>query len=308
MNSQAKQIGKSNRVMQGFGDKLFQWAIGIIIVLFCFSIVLPFINIFSLAFNDGKDAARGGIYFWPRLVTLQNFAEVFKDSQIINAYKITIARTVLGTLLSLVLMTMSAFVLKVKTLPGRNFFTLAIAVTMLFSGGLIPTYIQYNRLNLVNNFWIYIIPGSISAYYLIMIRTFYDTIPDSLEESAKLDGCGYFRSYIHIILPLSKPIIAVIGLYCAVNHWNDWFSGAFYQRSSKMWPVQTVLQQMLNKAMASTEETTTIGKLIAANANTVTSDSLKMAAVVVTMTPILCVYPFIQKYFAKGVMIGAIKG
>ncbi len=308
MNSQAKQIGKSNRVMQGFGDKLFQWAISIIIVLFCFSIVLPFINIFSLAFNDGKDAARGGIYFWPRLVTFQNFAEVFKDSQIINAYKITIARTVLGTLLSLVLMTMSAFVLKVKTLPGRNFFTLAIAVTMLFSGGLIPTYIQYNRLNLVNNFWIYIIPGSISAYYLIMIRTFYDTIPDSLEESAKLDGCGYFRSYIHIILPLSKPIIAVIGLYCAVNHWNDWFSGAFYQRSSKMWPVQTVLQQMLNKAMASTEETTTIGKLIAANANTVTSDSLKMAAVVVTMTPILCVYPFIQKYFAKGVMIGAIKG
>lgn len=308
MKSKVKQVGKSNRVMQSFGDNMLQLVISIVIILFCLTIILPFINIFSLAFNDGKDAARGGIYFWPRSLTLHNFIEVFKDSQIINAYKITIARTVLGTLLSLVLMTMSAFVLKVKTLPGRGFFTIAIAVTMLFGGGLIPTYIQYNKLNLVNTFWVYIIPGSIGAYYLIMIRTFYDTIPDSLEESAKLDGCGYFCIYTNIILPLSKPIIAVIGLYCAVNHWNDWFAGAFYQRSNKMWPVQTVLQQMLNKAMASTEEATSVGQLIAANANTVTSDSLKMAAVVVTMTPILCVYPFIQKYFAKGVMIGAIKG
>ena len=142
---------------------------------------------------------------------------------------------------------------------------------------------------------------------MIMIRTFYDH-PDSLEESAKLDGCGYLRIYWSIILPLSKPILAVIALYCAVGHWNDWFSGAFYQRSSKMWPVQTVLQQMLNKAMASTTEVSNIGQLIAANANTVTSDSLKMAAVIVTITPILCVYPFIQKYFAQGVMIGAVKG
>lgn len=285
-----------------------QAVIIVLIVLLCLSIILPFLNIFALAFNDGKDASRGGVYFWPRQLTLDNFKEVFKDGDIVAAYRITLSRTILGTLLSVILMSISAYVLHVKTLPGRNFFTMAIAFTMLFSGGTIPYYIQLNNLKLVNTFWVYIFPGAISAYYMIMIRTFYETIPYSLEESAKLDGAGYLRIYWSIILPLSKPILAVIALYCAVNHWNDWFSGAFYQRSPKMWPVQTVLQQMLNKAMKSTSEVSNIGQLIAASANTVTSDSLKMAAVIVTVTPILCVYPFIQKYFAQGVMIGAVKG
>lgn len=301
-----KQI--SNKVKESSGDATVQIVIIVLIILLSLTIVLPFLNIFALAFNDGKDAAMGGVYFWPRVLTLDNFKEVFKDGQIISAYKITLARTALGTLLSVALMSVSAYVLKVKTLPGRNFFTMAIAFTMLFSGGTIPNYIQLNNLGLLNKFWVYIFPGAISAYYMIMIRTFYETIPDSLEESATLDGCGHFRIYWNIILPLSKPILAVIALYCAVNHWNDWFSGAFYQRSSKMWPVQTVLQQMLNRAMKSTSEVTSVSQLIAANANTVTSDSLKMAAVIVTIMPILCVYPFIQKYFAQGVMVGAIKG
>ena len=303
----AAVISRDNRVKATKTDSVAQVVIIVLIVLLCLTIVLPFLNIFALAFNDGKDAARGGVYFWPRQLTLDNFKEVFKGS-ILAAYQITLSRTILGTLLSVALMSISAYVLHVKTLPGRNFFTMAIAFTMLFSGGTIPYYIQLNNLKLVNTFWVYVFPGAISAYYMIMIRTFYETIPDSLEESAKLDGCGYLRTYWSIILPLSKPILAVIALYCAVNHWNDWFSGAFYQRSSKMWPVQTVLQQMLNKAMSSTTEVSNIGQLIAANATTVTSDSLKMAAVIVTITPILCVYPFIQKYFAQGVMIGAVKG
>ncbi len=304
----ANKTKVNNKIKMGTGERILQVLIIVLVTLFSLCILLPCLNILSLSFNDGADAAKGGVYFWPRVFTLDNFAEVFKDGSIVRAYGITISRTVLGTLLSLILMTVSAYVLKIKTLPGRNFFTLAIAFTMLFSGGLIPTYIQYNKLNLLNHFWVYIFPGAISAYYLIMIRTFFDTIPESLEESAQIDGCGYFGIYTRVILPLSKPIIAVIGLYCAVNHWNDWFSGAFYMNSSKLWPVQTVLQQMLNKAMASTEENTSIGQLIAQNANTVTSDSLKMAAVIITMLPILCVYPFIQKYFTKGVMIGAIKG
>lgn len=306
---QAKTIlHHHNKVKHSTGENIIQGLIIAVIVVFCLTIILPFMNIFALAFNDGKDAATGGIYFWPRKLTLDNFKAVFENGEIINAYGITISRTVVGTLLSLILMTMSAFVLKIKTLPGRGFFTMAIAATMLFSGGTIPTYIQYKNLGLINTFWVYIFPGVIGAYYLIMIRTFFEGIPDSLEESAKLDGCGYFRTYVSIIIPLSKPIIAVIALYCAVGHWNDWFSGAFYQRSKAMWPVQTVLQQMLNRAMKSSEEVTSVSQLIAANASTTTSDSLKMAAVIVTMTPILCVYPFIQKYFAKGVMIGAVKG
>ena len=133
-------------------------------------------------------------------------------------------------------------------------------------------------------------------------------IPDSLEESAKLDGCGFFQTYIKIMLPLSKPVIAVVGLYTAVNHWNDWFAGAFYVNDTKLWPVQTVLQQMLTKAMNSQQEVTSVAQALAHNTVSVTSDSLKMAAVVVTTVPILCVYPFVQKYFAQGAMIGAVKG
>lgn len=297
-----------NLVKESPSERVFHVIIVALVTLFCLSILLPFINIFALAFNDGKDAARGGVYLWPRVPTFANFQAVFQDGKIVNAYKITIARTVLGTLLSLAVMTMSAYVLHIKTLPGRNFFSIAIALTMLFGGGLIPTYIQYKRLGLVNTFWIYIFPSTISAYYLFMIRTFFDTIPDSLIESAKLDGCGWFRIYTQIILPLSKPIIAVIALYCAVNHWNDWFKGAFYQRSNKLWPVQTLLQSMLNRAMKSSSEVTSISQLLAQEAGATTSDSLKMATVVITITPILAFYPFIQKYFAKGVMIGAVKG
>ena len=299
---------KKIKARRQYSDRIVQGVIIFILLILCASIIFPCINILALAFNDGSDAAQGGIYFFPRMFTLQNFKEVFKDGKIINAYRITIARTVIGTLLSLWLISMSAFVLKIKTLPGRTFFTMAVALTMLFSGGLIPTYIQYKNLRLLNSFWVYIFPGAIGAYYLFMVRTFFDTIPDSLEESAKIDGCGYFGIYMKIILPLSKPVIAVIGLYTAVNHWNDWFAGAFYMNSSKLWPVQTVLQQMLRKAMAASEEGATISQLIAAQTRAATSDSLKMAAVIITMTPILCVYPFIQKYFTKGVMIGAVKG
>lgn len=308
MGSHTEAVAVKHKMKISTSEKVVHAVIVVLIFALCAVILLPFLNIFALAFNDGLDAAKGGVYFWPREWTLENFEAVFKDGEIINSYRITIARTVLGTLLSLVLMTLSAYVLSVRTLPGRGFFSMAIAFTMLFSGGLIPTYVQYNNLGLVNTFWVYIFPGCISAYYLIMIRTFFDTIPDSLSESAKIDGAGYMQIYIKVILPLSKPIVAVIGLYCAVNHWNDWFAGAFYQNSKTMWPVQTVLQQMLNKAMSVSQEPSNVAQLIAQQTSNATTDSLKMAAVIITMLPILCVYPFIQKYFTKGVMIGAVKG
>lgn len=277
-----------------------------VIAALCLLIILPCANIVALSFNDGKDAARGGIYFWPRAFTFDNYKEVFRDGSITKAYMITIARTIIGTAASILVTSFAAFSLKEKELPGRKLLTILITFTMLFSGGMIPTYIQYNKLGLVDHFLVYVVPGLVSVTYLLMMRTFFESIPDSLEESAKLDGCGYFKIYTKIVLPLSKPVIAVVGLYTAVNHWNDWFSGAFYMRSSELWPVQTVLQQMLTKAMAA-REVTTVAQAIAKNSSTVTSDALKMAAVVITTVPILCVYPFVQKYFAKGAMIGAVK-
>lgn len=295
-----------SRIKASGSEQALQILIYVIVIAICLVIILPCINIVALSFNDGKDAAKGGIYFWTRVFTLDNYKEVFRDGKIMKAYNITIARTVIGTAASLLVTSFAAYALKEKDLPGRKIITILITFTMLFSGGMIPTYIQFNKLGLVNNFWVYIVPSLVSVTYLLMMRTFFENVPASLEESAKLDGCGYFRTFAKIILPLSKPVLAVIGLYTAVNHWNDWFAGSFYMRSSELWPVQTVLQQMLSKAMGA-KNVSTVAQAIAQNANTVTTDSLKMAAVVVTTVPILCVYPFVQKYFAQGALIGAVK-
>ncbi len=305
-----KSNGKpaKNKIKSSPSEMVLQVFIYTALIALCLIIILPCLNILALSFNVGSDAAKGGIYFWPRVFTLDNYKEVFKDGKIIRAYEITIARTVIGTAASLFVTSLAAFALKEKALPGKKVITFLITFTMLFSGGMIPAYIQYNNLHLINTFWVLVVPSLVSVTYLLMIRTFFDTIPESLEESAKLDGCGYFRTYFKIVMPLSKPVIAVIGLYTAVNHWNDWFSGAYYMTSSKMWPVQTVLQQMLQKSIAASQEVNSAAKAIAKTTNVVTSDSLKMAAVIITIVPILCVYPFIQKYFTKGAMIGAVKG
>ena len=298
----------NNHIKYASGDRALQVFIYACLLAMSLIIVLPCWHILVLAFNEGKDAAQGGVFLWPRMFTLDNFFNVFRDGSIMSAYAITIARTIVGTVISLFVTTMAAFALRERQLPGRSFILFAITFCMLFSGGLIPTYIQYKNLHLLNTFWVYIFPSTVSVTYLMMVRSTMDSIPDSLLESAQLDGCGYFRMYARIIMPLSKPVIAVVGLYTAVNHWNDWFSGSFYMSSSKLWPVQTVLQQMLTRAMSAQQEVVNISQAIARNASAVTSDSLKMSAVVITVLPILCVYPFIQKYFAKGAMIGAVKG
>jgi len=300
---------KKNKIKQSLGDRIIQGFIILVILALCLVIILPCINVLALSLNDGADAAKGGVYFFPRVFTLENFKQVFSDGSIMRAYKYTILRVVIGTLLTLIVTSLAAFALKEKDLPGVKVITILITFTMLFGGGMIPTYVQYKNLHLINNFWVYVVPSLVSVTYLLMMRAYFEGIPASLEESAKLDGCGYFGIYGRIILPLSKPVIAVIGLYTAVNHWNDWFSGAFYMTSNEKWPVQTVLQQMLARAMsASQKDITSVAQALVQGASTVTSDSLKMAAVVITTVPILLIYPFVQKYFASGIMIGAVKG
>ena len=300
---------KKNKIKQSLGDRIIQGFIILVILALCLVIILPCINVLALSLNDGADAAKGGVYFFPRVFTLENFKQVFSDGSIMRAYKYTILRVVIGTLLTLIVTSLAAFALKEKDLPGVKVITILITFTMLFGGGMIPTYVQYKNLHLINNFWVYVVPSLVSVTYLLMMRAYFEGIPASLEESAKLDGCGYFGIYGRIILPLSKPVIAVIGLYTAVNHWNDWFSGAFYMTSNEKWPVQTVLQQMLARAMsASQKDITRVAQALVQGASTVTSDSLKMAAVVITTVPILLIYPFVQKYFASGIMIGAVKG
>ena len=300
---------KTSHVKSSPADRAVGVVTYVIVIALCLVILLPCLNVLALSLNDGKDAARGGVYFFPRVWTLQNYREVFHDGSLLSAYRITLARAFIGTFLSLAITSLAAYALNQTELPGRKFIIFAITFTMLFGGGTIPTYVQFSDLGLIDNFWVYVVPSLVSVTYLIMMRSFFDGIPYALQEAAKLDGCGYFGIFFRVMLPLSKPVLAVVGLYTAVNHWNDWFAGAFYMTSSKLWPVQTVLQQMLSRAMsASTQQTDNVAAAIAASQSTVTTDSLKMAAVVITTVPILCVYPFVQKYFAKGTLIGAIKG
>ena len=292
------------------GEKVFKIVIYILIILLCLSIILPFLNILALSFNAGKDAERGGIYFWPREWSLDNYKEVFSSSNILNAFWISLFRTVLGTLASVFLTAAAAYALKSKTLPGVKFFTMLIFFTMLFGGGIIPYYMLLKDLNLINTIWVYVIPGLYSAWNIIIMRTFFSQISASLEESARIDGYNDLSIFLRIIMPLSRPVVAVIALFNAVGHWNDWFTGAFYVRDAKLRPLSTLLQEMLTRAdalrktleqAAGTKQYDMLDKI------QVTGNSLKMATIIIVVTPIILVYPFIQKYFAKGVMIGSIK-
>jgi len=281
-----------------------------LLILLCLSIILPTLNVLALSFNVGTDAAKGGVYFWPRQFTLDNFKEVFQQSNIVNAFLISIFRTVLGTLLSVMLTAMAAYALKSKTMPGQKQLTFFVFFTMLFSGGLIPYYILLKELHLTNSIWVYVIPALYSVWNMMIMRSFFEQTPDGLEEAARIDGCSDLGIFFRIILPTSKPVIATISLFNAVGHWNDWFTGSFYVRDQSMKPLSTVLQEMLTKQQALTDtlmSSTGSMQMQMLDKIQVTGTSLKMATIIIVVTPIVIVYPFLQKYFAKGVMIGSMK-
>ncbi|WP_373230716.1 carbohydrate ABC transporter permease [Cohnella sp.] len=291
------------------GEKVFKIVNYLLIIALCLSIILPFLNILALAFNPGKDAERGGIFFWPRIWSLENFNKVFEASNIASAFGISVFRTVVGTIASVFLTAMAAYALKSKTLPGGKFFMMFIFFTMLFSGGIIPYYMLLKSIHLTNNIWVYVIPSLYSAWNIIIMRTFFQQMHPSLEESARIDGYNDFSIFMRIIMPLSRPVIAVIGLFNAVGHWNDWFTGAFFIRKADLRPLSTLLQEMLTSAEAMRE---TLNQAAGIRYDLlekiqITGNSLKMATIIVVVAPIIIIYPFVQRYFAKGIMIGSMK-
>lgn len=287
------------------GERIFYAVNNVVLACLSLSVILPFLNILALSFNSGADAAHGGVTFWPREFSLENYQEVFRDADLMHAYGITIARTVLGTFLGVMFTAMTAFALKSKTLPGRKFLSKYFIFTMLFSGGTIPIYMIFKTYGMLNTFWVYIFNSSLVAAWDIMVmRTFFEGISISLEESAKLDGCSDLGVFFRIILPISKPVISVIALFKAVYHWNDWFSGAYYIKSTDLLPVQTLLQRMLT-LQENLQKLTSASQAFFERA--VTGESLKMATIIISIIPIVCVYPFIQKYFVKGLMLGSVK-
>ncbi|TDQ42041.1 carbohydrate ABC transporter permease [Aureibacillus halotolerans] len=282
------------------------------LALFAFGTLYPFVYILAYSLSDGVEATKSTIYFWPKSFTLENYRQIFQDATFLAAYQITILRTIIGTILHVFLCALFAYALTKKSLPGRTFFSIFIFVPMLFSGGMIPTFILYRQLGLIDSFWVYVIPFLYNFFNIIIMRTFFQQLPDSLEESAKMDGCGDFRIFVRIILPLSVPVLATIGLFIGVFHWNDWFTGTYFVTNKDLLPVQTLLNELLTQSQAlanAARNASQTGSSAGLQTTAATTpESLRMATLMVATVPILCVYPFLQKYFVKGVMIGSVKG
>lgn len=277
--------------------------------IFAFLCVYPFIFVIASSFNEGTDTAIGGIFLWPRKPTLTNYEMILANKNFWGGYQVTILRTVIGTVSSLFVTSLVAYGLCDKAMPGRRIVLAFMLIPMLFSGGMIPGYLNLRNLRLINTFWVYIIPGLFSVWNSIIFRTSFSSIPESLKESMRLDGAKEFTIYYRIIVPLSKATFAALALFTAVGHWNDWFSGAYYVNKQQLVPMQTVLRNLMNADL-----TTSSAKYLAmmedeavSNYENVTSLSMKMAAVMVGTAPILAIYPFLQRFFMTGVMIGSIK-
>ncbi|WP_434784408.1 carbohydrate ABC transporter permease [Paenibacillus terrae] len=291
---------------QTLGDITFSIINGLVMLLVVVATLYPFLNTIAVSFNNGIDTIRGGVYLWPREWTLQNYVSVFKNPHLGQAAFISVARTVIGTIIQLFCTAMLAYVLSRKEYMFNKFVTTLFVITMYFSGGLIPGYMLIKQLGLLNNFWVYIIPGLIGVFNMIVIRTFIQGLSEELIESAKIDGAGDFKIFFRIILPLSKPVLATIALFIAVGQWNSWFDSMLYAAGNRN---LTTLQYELMKLLSSaTSQGGSVNLDQYKNVtNLVTPVSIRAAITIVTAMPIVLLYPFLQKYFVTGFMIGGVK-
>lgn len=276
-----------------------------LMLLLCFITLYPVWYTIVISFNDSTDSLRGGIYWFPRKFTLQSYITVFQDKTIIKAFRVTILRTLIGTVTNVLFTSMVAFALSKNHIMGRKFYMILGTITMFFGGGLIPYFILIKNIGLYDSFWVYVIPSLFNFYNMIIFMAFFRELPAGLEESAKLDGANEIVIFIRIILPLSLPVLATIALFTGVYHWNDYFMGVMYTNKQDLQPIQTFLYRIVASASASK---TVVAMPAGVAAQQVSSQSVRLATMVVTTAPIVCVYPFLQKYFVKGMLIGSIKG
>lgn len=263
--------------------------------------VIPLVYVFTASFSSAAEIAKKGFVIIPSEPTLSAYRYIFSTSMISNSIMVSVYITVVGTVINMLMTTLTAYPLAEKDLTGRHFLLAAVTFTMVFNAGMVPSYILVRSMGLIDSLWSLMIPGAISAWNLIVLKNFFQNIPVELKESARIDGCNDFRIFVKIVLPLSTPALATFTIFYAVGNWNAFTSAIMYINDIKKWPIQVMLRQvvMMAQGMPTDEDSVTLKPPV---------ESVKMAIIVVATLPILVVYPFFQKHFAKGVMVGAIKG
>ncbi|MCL2084056.1 MAG: carbohydrate ABC transporter permease [Oscillospiraceae bacterium] len=297
-------------VKRSFGSWLFDIGNILFMVLIMFIMLYPFWNTMVVSFNDARDSIRGGLYFWPRIITINNYAIIFNNETLFTAFGVSVARTVLTTIFNVLFSAMFAYVLSRKEFMFNKFLTVYMVLTMYISAGLIPQYFLYKDLKLINNFWVYVLPSLYGAFNVIVIRTYMNTLPDSLAESAKIDGANEMTIFFRILLPLCTPVLATVALWVAVGSWNSWFDTfIFAPARQNLSTLQYEMMKILSSSMVQgSTQPDYLSMQQQGSSNMVTPNSLRAAMTVVTAMPILIVYPFMQKYFVQGLHIGSVKG
>ena len=275
----------------------------ILMILLSCAFLYPLLNMLALSVSDAQELKSAPIYLLPVGFSLESYKALLNDSRILLYYWNTIKYAAVGTVIMLLTTSLMAYPLSIPALRGRRLISVILTITMFFGGGLIPYYVTIMRLGLIDTFWVMVLPGAISAYNVIVFKTFFMSIPESLKESAFLDGAGHLRVLFSIVLPLSKAVLATFALFSIVGYWNDYLSALLYLRDDKKYPIQLLIRRLLVLMDYKDASTAQLLK----DFRSISSRTTKAAATIITVVPILCVYPFMQKYFAKGVLVGSIK-
>ena len=288
------------------GGRIGNTLIGIFLGLMVISTIYPFWHVIMYSLSDSHASMSGGIFLWPRDFSLLSYQQLLSTKQLYVCYRNSILKTVVGTVISLVLTALTAYPLSLKRFKGRNAFSMLIFFTMLFNGGMIPTYLLIKDLHLLDSFWVYVLPGAMSAYNLFILRNFFQSIPPSLEESAHLDGANPFQVLFQIVLPLSLPALAALAMFYGVGLWNGYMDNVLYVNDQNLQLLQNYLRQLIAAAGAKSGTMSEMSNIGAASR--LTEETVKMTVIAVSVIPVLIVYPFLQKYYTKGVMVGSVKG
>jgi len=287
-------------LQQSNGEKVFQVFLLIFITGLSIVMVYPFMHVLSISLSTPAEALRPGVHFFPREVSFFAWERVLSTESVWRALGVTAFRTIVGTILTLTLLSMAAYPLSRKYLPHRGLYTMIIVITMFFGGGLIPTYLLIKSLGLINSIWVYVVPGLFSTFSLLILRNFFMGIPVELEDSAKIDGANDIRILFTIIVPLSMPVLATLALWSAVGHWNAWFDALMYMQDKTKITVQLLLRRLVI--------TNTGDPMMPVPTAEQAPETVKAAIIMFTALPILIVYPFLQRFFVKGIIVGSLKG